>query len=329
MITTGIGSLPFVDIEKAIEVCQKFDIPYWPQLPRKTFLENMYIQYADGLPFSEIDDEKKSLYFRLEGMDESVLEKFYEKIISEDHEYFAISRERASGLYAVLEKPLSKKIIKGQIVGPVSFGLTVTDENKRAVFYHEIFKEILVKAIALKTRWMMKKLGSVYENVYLFVDEPYLSQIGSAFVSLDPEEVKAFLSEIFAEINKAGVSGIHCCGETDWDILLDLDFKILSFDAFNYSLVPFAKKLKSFLERGGKILFGIVPAEKVVSTVTTKDLKEKFESHIKELTKAGIEKELLLKNTMLSPSCGLASLTEEQAIYAVNLLNELKQEIEE
>ncbi len=49
---TGVGSLPHEDPERAVRAvlsgCPA--IPYWPQLPRRTFLENMYIQFGAGLP---------------------------------------------------------------------------------------------------------------------------------------------------------------------------------------------------------------------------------------------------------------------------------------
>ncbi|PIU19092.1 MAG: hypothetical protein COT16_00155 [Elusimicrobia bacterium CG08_land_8_20_14_0_20_44_26] len=322
----GIGSLPFTDIDTAVNFSAGFDIPFWPQLPKRTYLENMYIQYAEGLPFADIDAEKQNIYFKLENPDEKELENFYEKILNEDMDYFAISKERAAGLHAIIDSPLPVKKIKGQIVGPASFGLTVTDENKKAVFYHDVFKEMLVKALTLKARWMIRELKKSYEEVYLFVDEPYLSQIGSAFVTLDPEEVKTFLKEMLDEINKVAVSGIHCCGETDWTLLLELPFKILSFDSYNYSLLPFAGKLNGFMENGGKILFGAVPAEKIISELTADKIKEKLVSEIEGLVKAGVRRELLMKNMMLSPSCGLATLTPELAVRAMDTLNGLKSE---
>ena len=327
ILTTGIGSLPFENTEQAIEVVKKFDIPFWPQLPKKSFLENMYIQYAEGLPFARIDREKRNIHFELDNpLSEKELENFYEKVLNEDIDYFAISKENASGLHAVLDKKLASKKMKGQITGPVSFGLTVTDENKKPVFYHDVFKEILVKGLTLKTRWMMRELKKAYDEIYLFVDEPYLSQIGSGFVSLDPEEVKQFLTEMLDEINKEAISGIHCCGETDWNLLLDLPFKILSFDSYNYTLLPFAGKLNKFLENDGKVLFGAVPAEKTISEVNENMIKKKTDAQIEELVKAGVSRESLMKNMMLSPSCGLTTLTPDEAVRAVDMLYRLKSE---
>jgi len=173
---------------------------------------------------------------------------------------------------------------------------------------------------------MIRELKKAYDEVYMFIDEPYLSQIGSAFISLDPEEVKTFLKEMLDEINKEAVSGIHCCGETDWSMLLDLPFKILSFDAFNYSLLPFAEKLKKFMENGGKVLFGSVPAEKTIADLDNGKIKSKIDEEIGILVKAGIDGGLIRKNMMFSPSCGLATIPPELVDKVLGVLDYLKSE---
>jgi len=324
VLTTGIGSLPFVRLDEARKVISLFDIPFWPQLPKKTFLENMYLQYSDGLPFSKIDYEKENIFFRLDEMDGKELETFYEHLLAEDLDYFAVKREKAAGLYSLLEDPLPSARIKGQMTGPVSFGLTVTDENKRAVFYHETFKEILVKGLTLKALWIIRELKKKYKEVYFFLDEPYLSQIGSAFVNLDPEEIKGIYSEMLAVINREAISGIHCCGNTDWNLILDLPFGIINFDAFNYSLLPFSAKLKKFLESGGKIAFGFVPAENSVRNLTEKELSARTEEEFSRLDGAGISRALIKENMLLSPSCGLATLDPALVVKELEMLQYLK-----
>src|SRR5512139_1402875 len=94
---TGVGSLPHRDPAKAMNaVLGRFrEIPYWPQLPRRTFLESMYVQFAAGLPASAIDGEK----LFVEGGDRMMAEAeaFYERFLSEEAASFAIPPERAAG----------------------------------------------------------------------------------------------------------------------------------------------------------------------------------------------------------------------------------------
>ena len=60
---TGIGSTPHTDPATAVDfVLETFsDIPHWPQLPRRVFRENMYVQYSEHVPGVLIDDEEERI----------------------------------------------------------------------------------------------------------------------------------------------------------------------------------------------------------------------------------------------------------------------------
>ena len=63
-LATGIGSLPFKEEDKAIDfVLKNFEghIAFWPQLPRRSFLESMHIQFSEGFPGRGIDIERKNI----------------------------------------------------------------------------------------------------------------------------------------------------------------------------------------------------------------------------------------------------------------------------
>jgi len=47
-----IGSLPYQDPADACQRVLQYlrDLPAWPQLPIRSFLENMYAQYSEGFP---------------------------------------------------------------------------------------------------------------------------------------------------------------------------------------------------------------------------------------------------------------------------------------
>ena len=86
---------------------------------------------------------------------------------------------------------------KGQVTGPVSFGLTVTDQDLRSGLYIEMLDDVIVKNMAMNARWQIRQLKSVRPNVILFLDEPYLAAFGSAFISLSREQVIGYLDEVF------------------------------------------------------------------------------------------------------------------------------------
>jgi hypothetical protein len=97
---------------------------------------------------------------------------------------------------------------------------------------------------------MEAELRKISPNTIIFVDEPYLHSIGSAFFALSSEQVVSLIKEVFSGIS--GIKGIHCCGQSDWSVIISTGLDILSFDAFNYaqSLTLYPKEVKSFIEKG-------------------------------------------------------------------------------
>ena len=67
-----------------------------------------------------------------------------------------------------------------QTTGPCSFSLTIVDENKRAIYYNEEFRDMIIKALAMKCRWQIQKFQPYADKIICFIDEPILSAFGSS-----------------------------------------------------------------------------------------------------------------------------------------------------
>jgi hypothetical protein len=157
---------------------------------------------------------------------------------------------------------------------------------------------------------MEKRLQEQFLGVptILFFDEPSLSSFGSAFSGLNREDVVLSLNECFRGVQ--GLKGVHCCGNTDWSVILAANFDILSFDAYGYleTLSLYPKELKAFLEKGGILAWGIVPTSEHILKENALSLVERFEKGIGVLSKKGIDRGLL-RRAIITPSCGTASLS--------------------
>ena len=72
--TTVIGSFPHQTCASLCERLAELDVPVWPQLARRSFRENMYVQYSTPLPALVIDDEaEKTEYLETLGLKETGL----------------------------------------------------------------------------------------------------------------------------------------------------------------------------------------------------------------------------------------------------------------
>ncbi len=319
-ISTGVGSLPHTDPEKAVRfvLSHLCEAPYWPQLPRRDFLETMYVQYAAGLPGAAIEGEKLLVESGEKAMAEA--EAFYERFLSEDASSFAIPAERAAGLHRLLAAdPGPCLAVKGQITGPVSFGLMVTDREKRPLFYDPVGRDILVKHLLRVAQWQVARLSRLSPNVILVLDEPYLASVGSAILSLRREDVIGCLDEIFDGL-PGTLCGIHCCANTDWGLVLESRVRYLSFDAYEYadSLLLYPEDVKGFLGRGGKIAFGIVPTSpEAIRRETPESLAGRMEDILGKFEARGIPRGAVARAAFITPACGLGTLSEEEAERAV------------
>ena len=301
------------------------DVPAWPQLPERSFLENMYVQFSEGFPGVVVEDDR--IYVdRTRDLDEP-LERLYATYLDNAFEECAFGPDYAAGFYAFLDTPLTPLAVKGQVTGPVSWGLTVTDQDRRSVLYDETLADAAAKLLRLKASWQEMKLRELSPNTIIFVDEPYMDSFGSAYVPISRQQVIDLLEEVFGGIS--GPKGIHCCGNTDWSVVLSSSLDVLSFDAYDYghTVALFPAEVKAFVERGGVLAWGIVPNQDTeLGDETAASLIDRLDEHIGSLDRQGVSYRLQAEQSLLTPACGLASLSPEGAAFALELLSDVARE---
>lgn len=308
------------------------DAPIWPQLPANGIHEQMEVQYSEGIPRVVIDREKQRMYIDTSGDCSLELAAFYEKYLAEDLDAFAITPAFSKGIY-VLEDTLDKAggtrpFVKLQTTGPISFGLTIVDENKRAIYYNPEFIDVIVKALAMKCRWQIRRFRKYAAGIICFIDEPILSAFGSsAYVSLTRDDVIAKLREVIEAVHAEGaLAGVHCCGNTEWSLLIDAGVDIVNFDAFDYgeTIALYPKAVREHLQRGGALAWGIVPTNSAkIRAQTPESLVAKFGDLTQHLAKlAAVDLGTVRRQALITPSCGTGSLPVADAERVFSVLRE-------
>jgi hypothetical protein len=334
-LTTHVGSVPHPEADGLVDkLIDLLDVPAWPQLSKRSFRENMYVQYSSLLPAIHEDAEQEKVYFDTSTDITDALETFYTPIISDDVDAFALKHEYANGFFAMLNALRHSKgdWAKGQVTGPISFGLTVTDQDLRASLYDEMLTDAIVKNAAMNARWQIRQLKSVRPNVILFLDEPYMAAFGSAFISLSREQVIAYLDEVFDSIHaEGGLAGIHCCANTDWGVLLASKVDILNLDAYGYieNLALYPAELREYLDRGGSVCWGVVPNTEQIFEETAQGLVERLRNGINLIIEKAaqrgvtIKSEEFAKRSLIAPACGLGPTSVEMADRVFEVLSEM------
>ncbi|MDR7543017.1 MAG: methionine synthase [Armatimonadota bacterium] len=322
-LATAVGSLPHSDPAAACALVRRYlpEIPAWPQLPRRGLRESMYAQFSRGFPGIVVEGGRVYVDRRRD-LDRD-LERLYVRYLDNDLDGSAMDLADAAGLAHFLTLRFDSAVaIKGQIVGPISWGLTVTDQDRRAVLYDDVLADAVAKHLRLQAAWQERELRQLHPQTIIFVDEPYLASFGSAFVAIERHEVIALLEEVFRGLE--GLKGIHCCGNTDWSLILETSVDILNFDAYNFaetlSLYPAA--VSAFLERGGLIAWGIVPTgdDAQVMRESVDSLTERFRAAMRLVASKGVSPAALRSAALLTPACGTATLSEDGAARALELL---------
>ena len=328
-LATAIGSMPHTSPEVACQAVVKLlpNIPAWPQLPKRSWLEGMYAQFTEGLP--GVVEQGERMYIDTNSNVDQPLRQLQEDYEAMAVDGYALSRERAAGFHALLASRLGNpRAVKGHVTGPISCGLSITDQERKPILYHDIFSDALAKHLRLKAAWQEKKLASLGHPTIVFVDEPYMSVFGSAHFALSREQTISLLETVLGGIR--GVKGVHCCGNTDWSLLLSTSAQIISFDAYNYShtLPLYPDEVKALMDRGGAIAWGIVPSdEALLAGESLSSLRDRLEEAMAPFTRKGIPLPQLLSQGLVTPSCGLAPLSPDASLRALELLSQLSQEM--
>ncbi len=325
-LTTGIGSVPCTNAVTACHVVlDYFDVPYWPQLPKRSSNESMP-QFFEAFPGLVTEGDR--LYIDPDKF-ELQLEDFYQRVVDFETrgtlDGFAISEQYAEGLHSFLkfkERMRDVKAVKGQSIGPVSFGLNVLVANGKPMIYDDMMRDALVKNLTMKVRYQEELLRTISSNTMIFIDESSLDLIYSPYIGYDEEKARQDLKAILGVIR--GLRGIHCCTNTNWPFLLEL-VDVVSFDAYNYShrFLLHHEAIKGFLQKGGLIAWGIVPTSEDAISEDAASLIKRLESNFEYLSAKGIEYVDLLRKSLITPACGLGTKSIPTALRAFELTREI------
>lgn len=338
-----IGSVPHKNHQQAIDLIFAYtgQIPLWPQLPHFK-KEQMLLQFLRGLPGITHSEDKTFIDTSGADYEQEFLSFFEEYLMVVEGQAkletsrFALGDEEAPGFGVFLREAAKRKddlvTLKGQLTGPITFCTGLVDQDGRALFYDEQIRDAAIKLLALRARYQTRKMVEVVARPLVFFDEPGLAGFGSsAFITITPRDIETSLREVFEGVTEeGGLTGIHVCANTEWSVIFDSGVDIVSFDAYSYfdKLILFSDHLVSFMQRGGILASGIVPTTaELVDTATSDDLVERWNSQREQLEELGIGREAIIRQTLITPSCGTGTLSETQAERVFALTREVSDKI--
>ncbi len=311
--TTAMSILPHTDARRALDLALSLDVPFWPQLPRLGFAEDMYVQTLNGFPGVSVDLDNSRISFKKTS--------FYEQLdtylsgtspgIPRSATYRSFADEDLSGYQAV----------RGQVMGPISCGFRLIDESKKPVIYDDEVRQLLLQHIARQASFQLMELARRNRQALVFIDEPGLAMVFSGLSGYNETRAQEDLRTTLGLIE--GPAGIHLCGRPDWDFLLRLPIELLSFNAFAMGdvFVSQTEGIRRFLSNGSVICWGMVPTSREgLERFSVDELGERLSDLLQRLVDDGVDRALLLGQSALAPStCNLAGTPLSVEIAFENL----------
>lgn len=322
--TTAMGIMPHEDVDRALAVALSTDIPFWPQLPRLAYHEDMYVQAMEHFPGVVIDEEARRIFVDTQRfMDE--IPAYLEK--ESDPTTFMLSPEFSRVYRKFLSLDLEGfRSLRGQIISPVSLCLKIYDENGKPIAYNDEVRSLAFSFIQKKVNTQVAELREKNEKAFVWVDDPGLEFIFNAMSGYGDVKAKEELDIFFDGID--GPRGIHLCGRPDWDFLFSLPVEIVSFNAYAFGdTVVTYDSVRRFIERGNIVSWGIVPTYyEELFKEDVPSLAARLEQMWRVLEAKGLERSAIARNSMLAPAtCNLLNadktVTVEKSFAALNELS--------
>jgi len=335
-----IGSQPLNDHAEAARLVLRYvpEIPNWVQLPVFKH-EGMVTQFISGMPAIVHRGDRIWVDAAGEGFDEEMVRFFEaylavsEQTLPLEESRFALKADTAEGFFTLLaaldHKPDNLFAVKGQITGPITFCTSLTDQDRRPIFYNEALRDAAVKMLAFNAAWQVQRLRTAGVPVIVFIDEPALAGYGSSeLISISKEDIGNCLHEVVEAIHgQGGLAGVHVCANTDWSLLLGSSIDIVNFDAHGYfdRFILYADAIKAFLQSGGCLAWGMVPTAlaEQVEAATLEGLWAQWQSHMKRLGILGLDPATVQRQSFITPSCGTGSLPPELSQKVLTLTQAL------
>lgn len=292
---SAIGSLPHRQIDAAVSVAMAAcpDLPAAPSLPRRDAREGMIAQAAWGLRNVTVH---KDGTLDLAGpvdpgdpFDASVGPGIDGPAFAGLRAFLAANRHRTGP-------------IKLALTGPVTLGLALVAAGVPA----ERAFATAGAAVRLRAKALLEEATRVAPLAakVVFVDEPGLVALSRNDFPIATDVAVDLVSSALAAIETAAVTGLHCCGDTDWRLALAAGPQIISVPT-DVRIADHAGALGVHLDGGGWVAWGAVPTNRPIGSepgLLWRNLSETW----CELVQRGCDALRLREQALVTPECGLA-----------------------
>ncbi len=309
---TGVGSLPYADPAEAAAAALALhpELPAAPQLPNRSPAESMLAQVAVGMRGVAVSGTG----LRIEGN------------VGPVPEGAPLDLAAWAGTLAFLDAASTRVgPVKVQVTGPVTLGLALVAAGAPvAPAFQAAAATVASRVRALRVAVDERSPGV---TPLVVLDEPGMAAAARPDFPLRPDDTIDLLSGALAAVGHGARTGVHCCGPTDWRLILAAgpDLVSVPVDCVDGGDGP---GFSTFLDRGGWIAWGVVPTDRPIA--------DRFATHWRrlsrlwgELGRSGCDPARLRTQALLTPACGLAHHRPEQVPRVFGLVRQVAERVQD
>ena len=323
------SALPFADSEQAWALILKHfpELPAWPRLPYRSFLEKADLQLSEGFP--GVVFEGDHIYVDSVWESDPALDRLYIAYLGNNVEHGRISRQYAMGLDLLhterVRLPAQTAALAGRVLGPLSWGASVNDQAGRPLLLNEVMLDAVAKHLCLKAAWQESVLRAQAPITITLVDEPLLTREALVKLPFDKERALLLLEDVLAGLT--GLRGVHCAWPLD-PAVLSTSANVLSLDISSGAcrapgpdgdLGP----LREFVARGGLLVWCITPDENRVEGQSGVNLADRLQTWLDAIAADESILDAVVAASMVSPAPTLDKLDAVAAERAMALTVEV------
>ncbi len=335
-----LGSLPYDSIEPTTRMMAKFfeKLPYVAVLPQISSKDNITTRTLENIPGIKIENSKVKIKIASNHYKQrmSKLEKAFNHPTLENLEPFAIDSPFLEKYLQIIKKFESPSAVIN-LLGSFTVSQILENVAEEEMLVDKTYRKLFIQAICVKALWIIEKIREISPNTkpLIILEEPSLGSLGD--IKRENEEitidlVTALISKVVDKLHDAGAYvGIQCLEKCDWKIPINAGVDMISFDAYNNpnNLCIIPEQVIEFIERGGKINWGIVPVhnESIVKSLNIDIVANRLFTTMEGLILSGVPEKYVYNSAFVSIQGDVKNLPIIFAEKAIILANQLSKRI--
>ena len=336
-----IANLPYEDVALCKQMMLRLyeNIPYLAELPKIDPNDNIINRTVENIPGITYKDKKLIIEdYTTTAFNKALqtLDDVYNSVYEESFEPYS-SSSPFWDMYVEMLKRIKPQYTIIRLLGPFSFAETVFNVNTPLMLKEKSYRKYIIQALGVKAQWFINKIKSISPGTKLIIlfEEQQLYKYGTLKrndESITKELIVTLFTKLYQKIqNSGGIVGVQSFEKCNWQLVLESNVNLISFDAYNNpnSLNIVADKLGHFLAKGGYINWGVIPAnnENSIRGLNIDFANKLFIKAIEDLSAEGVSLDMLFKNCTVSVQGNLVNIPILFAEKALMIESQLAKKI--